>query len=53
MTVPSQVQIEVSLAPQYQREWLGHYLYPAYPYRSERRAVTTDCPHGTGRVHQP
>ena len=48
VTVPSQVQITVSLVPQYQREWLGQYPYPAYPYRSERRAVITDCPHGTG-----
>src|SRR5713101_4114608 len=48
VTVPSQVQISRSLAPQYQREWLGQYPYPAYPYRSERRAVITDWPHGTG-----
>src|SRR6266567_948608 len=48
VTVPSQVQISSSLAPQYQREWLGQYPYPAQPYRSERFAVTADCPHGTG-----
>ena len=48
VTVPSQVQISSSLHPQYQREWLGQYPYPAYPYRSERLAVTADCPHGTG-----
>src|SRR4029077_7923633 len=35
VTVPSQVQIKVSFVPQYQREWLGQYPYPAYPYRSE------------------
>src|SRR2546423_15247134 len=44
VTVPSQVQIKVSLLPQYQREWLGQYPYPAYPYRSERRAGTTGRP---------
>jgi hypothetical protein len=48
VTVPSQVQITVSLVPQYQREWLGQYPYPAYPYRCERRAVTADCPHPAG-----
>src|SRR6266567_1388890 len=48
VTVPSQVQISSSLLPQYQREWLGQYPYPAYPNRSERRAVTTDWPHETG-----
>src|SRR4029453_11320589 len=48
VTVPSHVQISSSLLPQYQREWLGEYPYPAYPYRSERLAVMTDCPHGTG-----
>ena len=46
--VPSQVQISSSLAPQYQREWLGQYPYPAQPARSERFAVRTDWPHGTG-----
>jgi len=48
VTVPSQVQISSSLAPQYQREWLGQYPYPAQPARSERFAVRTDWPHGTG-----
>ena len=48
VTVPSQVQMSSSLAPQYQREWLGQYPYPAHPYRSERFAVMTECPHGTG-----
>ena len=43
MTVrgPSQVQISSSLAPQYQREWLGQSPgSPLHPYRSERFAVT-------------
>jgi hypothetical protein len=48
VTVPSQVHRISSLAPQYQREWLGQYPYPAQPYRSERRAVTAEAPHGTG-----
>ena len=36
------------MQPQYQREWLGQYPYPAYPDRPERRAVTADWPQGTG-----
>jgi hypothetical protein len=48
VTVPSQVQMISSLLPQYQREWLGQYPYPAQPHRPERLAVMTECPLGTG-----
>ena len=44
-----------SMAPQYQREWLG--AVPSsrpHPNRPERRVVMTECPHGMGRdVRQP
>ena len=48
VTVPSQVQISSSLAPQYQREWLAQYPYAGVPVQVRALRGDGGLPHGTG-----